>query len=638
MTLQNLFSRNILDIEENPFILKNNSIYSIFSSIALNTQISSSSNVLIRQTIVGAGIDYSINNGTSWTSVLFANLPIQIINTNNTVIVVKLTTNITFNNPISNPAGPGGNGYFIIGSSNITFDGNYKTVAINNLNNYLGFIQNGTSSTTGYSNITVQNLGIITSGTTTLNSGAGWIGQKNFSKGALNNLITNCYSIGDITNTGSGGICGDSVGSNGTITIEKCYSIGNITGTNSGGICGSNSSINNGNVSITNCYTRGNITNSNAGGICGSNSGTNNGSCIVSNCYSSGTTSGSNGIFGTNKQSGATQNNCYVANNTWVNSNAVSNLIGTPTYTLGSLSNPIGTVWADINSSANNIPWVFSSYGTSPYTNPTSNINSGQSTQTAIVTTGVTYSLIGISKSPTVPPSAYPTITINSTTGQISTTITSQSGNYTLYIYQLLSTGGYSVSTFALTLTNQIIIYLRTTDIIAYTIENTPVDINLEAIVPPYLKDKINYNIIQNPSHGKSLLKNDIVKYIPDKNYIGNDLFKYNCSYLNFNSNISDVRIKIFKELPDICIKDKCAKCDCIDIDLYHLYGYYGSDFKFIVVNKPEFGALYIDNYYLAYLPYDKKTKQDVMTVKLSSNYFESNTFTISVKNITIKK
>ncbi len=569
--------------------------------------------------------------------------------TSSNIITITLGENIVLNNLLQ---------YFIFDSEYIVFDGGNFTITIDGITNYPGLIQNGTSSFSGYSNTTIQNLGILTSNDSTLNNSAGWICQSYYSSGSTDNLIQNCYSTGVISGSDSGGICGLNVGSNnGNCTITNCYSTGIISGNNSGGIFGRYAGNSSGTATAIDCSSTGQISGSNSGGIFGTNAGNssgtatatgcsstgqisgsysggifggnastfsgtatatncsstgvisgyssggilggnagnssgtatatgcsstgqisgsysggifgiiagNNGSAIATNCLSTGAifSTGSGGIFGylagynssgsaiatnclstgvisgddsggifgveagnkgsatatrcssigaisgfksggifggisglnsgnataTNcytrgiatglnsygifgnttgnasanncyyntprTNSGVTFTNCYSYNNAWDDSTAITNLDNTttPTYTGTTLTNPIGTVWADPNASNSNVPYIFSSFGLSPYTDPTANLYPGQTSQQADVTTGVTYSIIAIANSPPADPSVYPFITINSSTGAISVDISGIVGIYTVYVYQIFNSSGlYSVSTFDLTI------------------------------------------------------------------------------------------------------------------------------------------------------------------------------------------
>ncbi len=462
-------------------------------------------------------------------------------------ITVLFTTNITLTDSTN---------YFITGSNNITWNGNNKTVTISNITNYIGLINNGTSGSSGKSNTTVQNFGLTTSGTSGLLANlGGWVCQGYFGKDSSNNLITNCYSTGDIDSDRCGGICGFGTGGfggvvniencfstgsisgplsfqcagicanlggfeGGLVTITNCYSTGTIFGQHSGGICGGGMAYN-GNATLINCYSLGNISGYGSGGIAGFLAGEIGGILNIINCYSRGQISGddSGGIFGIYAQSLCTvtnsyssgqitgsgaggifgafstaiQTNCYSANGSWSDTTALATLTGTPT-----LSNPIGTVWANTNTSTPNVPYIFSSFGTSPYSNPSSNLSAGQTSQTATLTSGVTYSLIAISNSPPAPPSTYPFITINPSTGAITIGYNPSTGTYTLYIYQLLSSGGYSVTTFLLE------ILPSSSSKISYCINtktNKKAKLQLKQI--DSITDNFKYKILKYPKKGK---------------------------------------------------------------------------------------------------------------------------------------
>jgi len=240
-------------------------------------------------------------------------------------VVITFDENLTIGSTI------GTSGYFILGSEYITIEGNDKTVTIDNVPNYPGLIQNGLIDlnsgviiSAGYSNISIQNIGVLSSGSTTLAENGGWLCQLFFgitiSNGTV--IIQNCYSTGVIDNN-SGGICGTAYGlfSSGTFTIQNCYSTGTISGSFSGGICGAaygdNSS---GTFTINNCYSTGAISGPACGGICGEAYGifTTGGTMTIQNCYSTGAISGeiAGGIcanlYGLAAQEGTFQvNNCY---------------------------------------------------------------------------------------------------------------------------------------------------------------------------------------------------------------------------------------------------------------------------------------------------------------------------------------
>jgi hypothetical protein len=252
-----------------------------------------SGTVLIQQ--VGSDVQYSTDSGTSWTTAVW---PVTLNNTDTAnTLEVQFTTDLSFNSITQ---------YFILDSSNILIDGSNNVVNIN-VDLYQGLVQNGTVDTSGNSFVTIQNVGVES--TYTLENNGGWIGQQYFGNNATDNLVTNCYSTGDIGDSAGGIFGSDSLaGANAT----NCYSTGTI-GIQAGGIFGSDSS-----GSATNCYSTGTI-GLQAGGIFGRLS-----SGSATNCYSTGTIGGGSagGIFGPNSSGSAT--NCYYTNSVanWLDASA----------------------------------------------------------------------------------------------------------------------------------------------------------------------------------------------------------------------------------------------------------------------------------------------------------------------------
>jgi hypothetical protein len=236
--------------------------------------------------------------------------------TNSTVSnkTVFITTNLTLTG--------GTHRYFIMGSDNITIDGQNNIVEINGASGYPGLVQNGASSTNGKNNIIIKNLG-VTAINSTLADYVGWVGQQYMNMNATGCQATNCYSTGAISGDAAGGIFGYL--SSGTAT--NCYSAGNITGLLAGGIFGS--------------YSGG----------------------TAINCYSSGAFSGSSdrGIFG--QQSSGTATNCYSANGSWNDTAAgeTNRLLGGPTY-FGSILTSQGSIWFDVDPVNSNVPFRLKSF------------------------------------------------------------------------------------------------------------------------------------------------------------------------------------------------------------------------------------------------------------------------------------
>jgi len=447
----------------------------------------------------GEGISYKINNTSYGVS-----FPVTIINTNPSyTLKVLFETDMTINN---------NNYYFICGSTNIQFgseslntDGSRPVITIS-IDNYDGLISNGDENNPGFNNIYIYNLVVDGTGYNT-QIGAGWIGKIGFGNGVSNNYIINCSSRGDLPDgeSGSGGIlgaiaarnasslyiigcsssgiiginCGGIVGSSvgwegGNVVIEYCWSTGVIgtggggiagniagdagnaiarycystgtIGTNAGGIFGTSAR----NAQATACYSRGAIA-ANGGGIFGSSAGYNSSNTPANNCYSAGTFSViGTGIYGANALDDS-PTNCYSANGSWTNSAANAQLTGLP-------SPIIGSVW--VNRGVDT-PYELYNMGYTPYTIQNIVVIEGDpliqqvytitgyqgSTLQRGIVSGLSYSILQINNSG---PSEYPTITINATTGSISTALTTEVGVYYIYVR---NQGSYNITTVELTVT-----------------------------------------------------------------------------------------------------------------------------------------------------------------------------------------
>jgi hypothetical protein len=250
----------------------------------------------------GINIQYQINS-TSGVWNTFSSWPVTFVNSNpvsGNILTVSITTNITISNTT---VGTGTNGYFITGSSYITYDGTGKTITIANVSNYPGLISNGSSSQNGFSNVTVENINNAISGSSTLALLGGWVCQSYFGKAVSNIFISNCSNSGNVNNGLAGGICGGYSGeSGGILLISTCYNTGILNNSDGGGIGGYKIGRNGGNISIINCYNTGNIIAPSCGGICSSEAGYNNGSVSITDCTNSGIISGNaaGGICGSN--------------------------------------------------------------------------------------------------------------------------------------------------------------------------------------------------------------------------------------------------------------------------------------------------------------------------------------------------
>jgi hypothetical protein len=257
------------------------------------------STIYIKQDVSDSNLFYSFND-ISWVSIpLTDKILITNITASPTVALnVLFTTDITFGIDSTN------NTYFICGSEYITFNGGNHTVTIDGVSGYPGLIQNGISSSPGYSNITVSNINLTADNSSTLSfvagGSGGWICQAYFGNGVTNCIVSFCSSDAPIktSNYGGGGILGDSS----TALVDNCYSLGIIYDVG-GGIFGLYAIS----CTATNCYSKGDMINVNSGGIYSYGCSV----CIATNCYSTGQINNTNGgIFGPScKSSLAT--NCY---------------------------------------------------------------------------------------------------------------------------------------------------------------------------------------------------------------------------------------------------------------------------------------------------------------------------------------
>ena len=286
-----------------------------------NTSISASGTLYFKQDSSTDSISYSTDNST-WPDI--TSWPVTVINSDTaTTLTCYFTTNLYLTDVTQ---------YFIVGSDNITFDGKYNnvnhTVNIDGVTSYLGLIQNGTQYGNSNGDITIQNIGVTTTNSSTLDTYGGWLCQFWFGQSLGNDgndkkiSVTNCYSEGVINN--GGGIFGMNCGSNmsgGTISATNCYSRGDING--GGGIFGNGAGfvMTGGKISATNCYSEG-VINNNGGGIFGNNVGVvmSGGTISATNCYSRGDiNNGGGGIFGNVGvvMSGGTisATNCYSSGN-----------------------------------------------------------------------------------------------------------------------------------------------------------------------------------------------------------------------------------------------------------------------------------------------------------------------------------
>ena len=265
--------------------------------------------------------------------------------------------------------------YFIIGGSGVTIDG--AGYEVNVPTSYTGLVQNGTSSSTiGYSDCLVKNIGLQSS--SGINIG---IARNYFGDGTSSCSISNCYVICGGNINAAGGIAG----TYNSATISNCYVIcgGGIIGTGSvqvGGIAGLNNS-----APISNCYVicGGDITA--AGGIAGSN---NQSTGTIENCYviCGGNINISCGGIAGNNNFGSISN-CYVNYSTvssggyiFASAGTISDCesAATPTWTSNGAGKLLpSSAWTDITNGTDLRPWLLSAFDTAIASSTTATSDSG---------------------------------------------------------------------------------------------------------------------------------------------------------------------------------------------------------------------------------------------------------------------
>jgi hypothetical protein len=440
-------------------------VMSLFS-ICLQAQTTISTSATITQSDI---------NGFSWPVIINSG-------SSSSPVVVTLAEDLTISDP---------NQYFVIESEYVEFNGNNYIITLDNTNGYPGLLQNGTSSLIGYDNVTINNVHVVSNGSSLIDYG-GWIGQSYFGASVANVSINNCSSSGYISYAG-GGITGE----HSNVAADHCHSTGNMSDA-AGGIYGESS-----NGIATNCYSLGNIGNA-GGGIFGNIS---DGS--ASNCYSTGAIGGQGGGILGNGATGTTTNcystgdiiadygggiigaggngtavNCYSSGSIGTNAGGILGGFSSGTanncYSLGTLGSGAGGIngspffgsftncyftdgndWSDADANDNlidvstvwtvfgsDMPYKLSSFNEIIYSPATESKSENAliTSPTGNFSTG-TYSIVSINDAD---PSDQPSVTIDATSGMLSFT-NSGAGSFTSkIIYTDNSDGSYQVSDYTL--------------------------------------------------------------------------------------------------------------------------------------------------------------------------------------------
>lgn len=483
----------------------------------------------------GGTIEYSYNNST-WSTVTF---PCGVENTNTSAgyFQVVFTTDITLSST---------NDYFYVASEKIQFgstslksDGTRPVITIS-VSSYPGLIENGTSATSGYNDIRVYNLYVNGTDYDT-STGGGWVGRGYFGNAASGCSFVNCKSSGSVAQDG-GGISGYYTGSSsGSVTFLGCSSDGSLA-VGAGGITGGNCD----GITCTQCYSEGSI-GQNAGGIIGLSAG---GSCTATKCYSTGSMGlGAGGIIGASAVDGVsasqcystgtigtsaggifgnfaatttatncystgtigtsaggifgnpfgnpgtrTATNCYSANGSWSDATANTNLTGIPSSSPG-----VGSTWV---STALNTAYELADFGYTPYAtlviasnalvqSASQTIVAGNTSAAGLVSGANSYTILTKSGGDS---DSHGSITIDSTTGALSTTTSVVAGTYTVKIRR---DGSYFITTYVLTITEYISpVVATTTSCCASTIDERGLD--YQQIVDYKIGNRLLLEVSQN--------------------------------------------------------------------------------------------------------------------------------------------
>jgi hypothetical protein len=242
-----------------------------------------------------SGAEYRINDG-EWFTAFF---PLAIVNTNidptTNILKIYFTTDLTLT---------GADAFFVctsegiqFGDKNLNESGNRPLISIADTLDYPGFIQNGNEFAAGFNHVYVYNLAVLSVNSVLLPNG-GWLGQKEYGRGATNNVIVSCIVQGDVS-AGGGGIVGANAGRSqetaAELRVAGCIHLGAI-GLSAGGIVGSYC----GNLNISQCAALGIVIDEVGGGIVGAFAGA-GANCAIVRCYSVGdVNSDAGGIVGTN--------------------------------------------------------------------------------------------------------------------------------------------------------------------------------------------------------------------------------------------------------------------------------------------------------------------------------------------------
>jgi hypothetical protein len=346
------------------------------------------------------------------------------------------------------------------------------------LGRYAGYLDSSDASDISRLSI----LGCTSSGNLEGDNAGGIVGAYSANKNNLGSVIfriTKCRADGDMVRNNCGGIAGAYFGLKSESSIIGCYSTGTLSGSvdSCGGIVASFSgTVVGGILTVRDCYSTGPNNGNASGGIFGSSVGTTGSTITIqtNNCYSIGAIGFlSGGIFGANIGSSVSAINMYTAG-TLAGANGAfyagnQNEIANSNHTNGWNTVTALTILSLIFfiNPGGNQPFLIYGFGYTPYllsiisAIPGTSLIKFNLVDNQVITRNQGQT-IGPSLLPASPPYTYALlgntnsdITINSSTGLITTSPSTSPGTYTFNVYA--SNNPYSTTNIFLTITGSVV-------------------------------------------------------------------------------------------------------------------------------------------------------------------------------------
>jgi len=171
-------------------------------------------------------------------------------------------------------------------------------------------------------------------------------------------------------------------------------------------------------------------------------------------------------------------------------------------------------------------------------------------------------------------------------------------------------------------------------DDFAKTQKNKSIYINVLANDKDPDGDKLQIIIVSSPKHGKVIVSNGKVKYIPNKDYVGEDVFAYKLNDGKTTSNIAYVHISVFENITSKLI----AKNDSLTIkeDNPSYINVLANDnfdgkVNILITTQPKHGKIEIVENKIKYIPNKDYFGKDSFRYKLSNGKITSNEAVVNI-------